>query len=131
MAKELKIVLRLNPDIPFERLLYERYEARPRSRRQEWLRAVLQAGIGVLDGYAATPAAVAATPSPAALPAPAPESVPPAPVAPARRRAAAASAQGPAQASTPVAPADLSSEPESASAILKGGGFFGESSPAP
>jgi len=45
MAPRVKpIPLRLNPDIEFEAALREQYEARPRARRQEFLRQILRLG---------------------------------------------------------------------------------------
>lgn len=50
MAKEgnnttKMLVVRLDLNVPFERELMERYNAMPKSRRQEMLRGILRAGL--------------------------------------------------------------------------------------
>lgn len=50
MAKVEKVLLRLNLDIPEERMFWERYVSRPTSRRQEWFRGITRNGMAVEDG---------------------------------------------------------------------------------
>lgn len=42
-----KLPLRLDLDVPSEKKIYDAYCALPRSRRQEWLRSILKAGMAV------------------------------------------------------------------------------------
>lgn len=58
-----RIVIRLVQSEPAERDLYQAYLARPRSRRQEWLRAVLAAGFASLQGAPARAHVVSAVPT--------------------------------------------------------------------
>jgi len=92
MATRVKPVpLRLNPDIEFEAALREQYDARPRPRRQEFLRQILSLGWDAWK-QGRTPNAAARTPratAPVAAPVAAPVSEP---VAPARAPAAAPAA---------------------------------------
>lgn len=45
-----RIVIRLVQSEDGERAIYEAYLAKPRSRRQEWLRSVLAAGFAAIQG---------------------------------------------------------------------------------
>lgn len=40
-----RIVVRLDPNIPFEKTVLDDYHKTPRARRQEWIRKVLEAGL--------------------------------------------------------------------------------------
>jgi hypothetical protein len=84
-----RIIVRLDERIEFERELGVRYRGVPRSRRQEWVRSVLRAGLAGLEGLADAPAQAAARPyvpaaAASAAPAPTPPVVLSAPAAPAR-----------------------------------------------
>ncbi len=61
-----RIVLRLDPAIDFEREFAERYQATPRSRRQEWTRNVLRAGLACAERPVPAPTLPAPPPVPAA-----------------------------------------------------------------
>ena len=105
------IPLRLNPDIEFEAALREQYDARPRARRQEFLRQILRLGWdawlqGATPGAAATAPRVAVQP---AMPAAAPGA------------AAASAAATPTRVSAPAPAAEPIGE---SSKALRG--FFGE-----
>lgn len=96
MATRVKpIPLRLNPDIEFEAALRVQYDARPRARRQEFLRQILRLGWDAWQQgmppaapapapqLAAREVKQAAAPLPAAAqPAPVPASAAPAPAEP-------------------------------------------------
>lgn len=101
-----RIVIRLVRSEPAEQALLEAYLARPRSRRQEWLRSVLAAGFASLQGMPVR--------APVAIPAPAM-----APQAP-RHPQVAAPPSIPLSPMTGSAGAPL--EPEESPAVLKG--FF-------
>jgi hypothetical protein len=46
-----RIVVRLDERIPFERKFADAYKKIPRSRRQEWLRALLKVGFESMGDY--------------------------------------------------------------------------------
>jgi hypothetical protein len=109
------IPLRLDSDIEFERRMRTLYDSKPRARRQEWLRQVLQMGLAAVEGGLVPAAAVASAnaPEPVAAPRPAQQGA-----VPAARLESAPIA---------VVPA-VAGEPESASALL---GFFGSGDESP
>lgn len=49
-----RIVLRLDERIPFEKELFDAYRHMPVSRRQEWIRGLLKAGMEAAEGNPAT-----------------------------------------------------------------------------
>jgi hypothetical protein len=71
--KPVKIVLRLDPAIEFEKEFAEQYQAVPRSRRQEWLRSVLRTGLCAVQAVPVIASARTAQALPKPVHAPQPE----------------------------------------------------------
>lgn len=122
-ARVTPIPLRLNPEIEFEAELRAQYDAKPRARRQEFLRQLLRLGWEVTKQMQqeGNSAASLAAFVPRAAVNTAPTTAAPVVAAPARSRPALVAAAG---VEAPTASSGVVAEPEDSSKALKG--FFGE-----